>query len=82
MASSLQVLDLTDNYIGELSAIKHLADFRSLSELSFQSVKDPSKGSNPICDFTNYAQTVQMYLGQVKILDGQKVGTNETPKKV
>ena len=33
--SVLEVIDLTDNYIGELSHIKSLQNFRNLREISF-----------------------------------------------
>ena len=42
--SPLEVLDLTDNYVGELSHVKQLAKFDRLRELSFQKVGDESKG--------------------------------------
>lgn len=69
--SVLQVLDLTDNYIGELQHVKYLTNFRNLRELSFQKADDSSKGANPICDFLNYATTVQMYLPSIQQIDGQ-----------
>ena len=66
----LQVLDLTDNYIGELSHVKSLKNFRNLRELSFKKIDDSNKGSNPICDFPNYADTIQMYLLDLTKIDG------------
>ena len=68
--AALEVLDLTDNYIGELANIRHLSKFAHLSQLSFQKAGDASKGSNPICDFVNYRDTVQMYLPRLAWLDG------------
>jgi len=62
---------LTDNYIGELSNVKHLQGFRYLEELMFQIEGAETKGSNPICDFQNYRQTVLLYAGSsLKHLDG------------
>ena len=68
--SPLEVLDLIDNYIGELSHIKALQKFDNLKEVSFQKVGDESKGSNPICDFHNYSDTVTMFLHSVQKIDG------------
>ena len=42
--SVLEVVDLTDNYVGELSHIKQLSKFDNLREISFQKVGDQSKG--------------------------------------
>ena len=56
--SVLEVLDLTDNYIGELSHIRQLSKFAHLNSLAFQKAGDETKGSNPICDFINYRDTV------------------------
>ena len=50
----LEDLDLTDNYIGELQHISHLAKFPNLRSLAFRKSDDESKGANPICDFVNY----------------------------
>jgi hypothetical protein len=61
---------LTDNYIGELSNIKILQKLEKLSELNFQKMGDESKGKNPICDFSNYRDTLQMYLPGLSKLDG------------
>ena len=68
--AALEVLDLTDNYIGELSHIKQLSKFQKLTNVSFQKAGDQSKGSNPICDFVNYKDTVKMYLLKLQVLDG------------
>lgn len=73
----LQVLDLTDNYIGELQNVKCLQNFRHLKELSFQKADDSSKGSNPICDFQNYHTTVSLYLPYLQKLDGCAKGQND-----
>lgn len=82
--SVLKVIDLTDNYIGELSNIKHLAKFDHLRELSFQKIGDDSKGKNPICDFVNYRDTIQMFLPKLEKVDGfdgsgQKPLSQNTP---
>ena len=68
--SVLETLDLTDNYVGELSHVKQLSKFAKLTTLAFQKAGDQSKGSNPICDFVNYKDTVQMYLPYLSVLDG------------
>lgn len=68
--SVLEKLDLTDNYIGEMNNIKALSKYGNLRELSFQKAGDESKGSNPICDFFNYRDTINLYLPQLNIVDG------------
>ena len=68
--SALEVLDLTDNYIGDLSHLKALAKYGKLRDLSFRKAGDESKGSNPICDFVNYQDSVKLYLPNLAILDG------------
>lgn len=86
--SVLEVIDLTDNYIGELTHVKHLSKFAKLRSVAFQKAGDASKGANPICDFVNYRDTVQMYLPALAILDGvhiseQAVGNSlQSPKSV
>jgi len=67
--STLEVLDLTDNYIGDLSHLKALAKYSRLQNVGFRKVGDESKGSNPICDFVNYEDTVKLYLPNLAILD-------------
>ena len=62
--------------MGELSHVKHLGKFNHLRTLSFQKAGDNSKGSNPICDFVNYTDTIQMYLPHLKELDGQSMDRN------
>jgi hypothetical protein len=68
--SKLEVLDMTDNYVGELGQIKILQQFRHLKELNFRLVGVDSKGSNPLCDLQNYPVTVKMYCLYLKTLDG------------
>ena len=68
--SALEVLDLTDNYVGDLSHLKALAKYGQLRELSFRKAGDESKGSNPICDFVNYQDSVKLYLPNLAFLDG------------
>ena len=72
--SVLQELDLTDNYIGELSQVKVLSNFRFLHDLSFRKVPDPAKGNNPICDFQNYDNSVKMFCSRLVFFDGIKIG--------
>ncbi len=64
--SRLQELDLTDNYIGELSQIKSLSELRYLRTLHFRVIGQEAKGSNPICDFSNYEITIRMHLNQLQ----------------
>lgn len=68
--SVLEVLDLTDNYVGELNHVRVLTKYSRLRNLSFMKASDESKGSNPICDFVNYKDTVNMYLPNLQVLDG------------
>ena len=68
--SVLETLDLTDNYIGELEHVRHLSKYKQLRNVSFQKAGDETKGSNPICDFVNYNDTVRMYLPNLAIIDG------------
>ena len=79
--SPLEVLDLIDNYIGELSHIKALQKFDNLKEVSFQKVGDESKGSNPICDFHNYSDTVTMFLHSVQKIDGASKNQHQSPSR-
>lgn len=72
----LEVLEMTDNYVGELSQIKCLQDFKHLKNLSFRKIGEDSKGNNPICDFANYQITVKMYCHSLKHLDGQPLGSS------
>lgn len=69
----LETLDLTDNYIGELSQIKLLKIFRHLKHLCFRQLTNESQGSNPICDFDNYQVTCKMHCLSLKTLDGLAV---------
>ena len=72
--SVLETLDLTDNYVGELDHLRHLSKFGHLRSLAFQKAGDSSKGSNPICDFFNYRDTVKIYVPQLTSFDGEQVG--------
>jgi len=72
--SPLESLDLTDNYVGDLSHVKALSRYARLRTLSFMRRGDASKGSNPICDFVNYQDTVNLYLPNLLELDGFKIG--------
>ena len=76
--SVLSSLDLTDNYIGELNQLKAIQSFKCLTDLSFRKVKDPCKGSNPICDFSNYESCIKMFVVNLAILDGIKIMANES----
>jgi len=69
--STLEVLDLTDNCIGDPSQLRCLQGLRFLRELAFRKIDDPSKGSNPICDLPSYAPTVARYASRIERLDGE-----------
>jgi len=56
--SKIHTIDLVDNYVGDLSQIKALQGFRNLKDLSFKVVGQDQKGSNPVCDFSNYGLQV------------------------
>ena len=76
MEAKLEVLDLTDNYIAELSQLKHLQFFQNLKELSFRQKGNDLKGSNPICDIDNYENTVRMFCRHLTCFDGQGKSTS------
>ena len=50
--------------------------FDHLQEVSFRKAGDESKGSNPICDFPNYNDTIQMFLLKVQKIDGMQKGSS------
>jgi hypothetical protein len=79
--TELQVLALEGNTILDLADVNLLASLKKLSLLSFQSkvAKTNSKHTNPICLIANYREKVLLTVPQLKMLDGQVVGT-ENPE--
>jgi hypothetical protein len=69
--SVLQVIDLTDNYVDDLSQLKILQSFRYLSDVSFRHSSDHTKGSNPICDQPQYTAFIAHCVPNLRLLDGQ-----------
>ncbi len=75
--SHIEILDLNDNYIGELKEIQTLNSLKRLDSIIFQF----KQGSNPMCDFENYSDAVRMYLPQATKIDGHDV-YSKNPKAV
>ena len=75
--SKLDTLDLTDNYVAELSQVKHLAPLRQLRKLMFEKASEKMRGSNPICDLDKYVVTVRMYCLGVQELDGRPIQSKQ-----
>jgi hypothetical protein len=44
-----------------------------LTDLAFRKIKDTAKGSNPICDFSNYESCVRMFVQNLSVFDGVKI---------
>lgn len=69
---SLQKLDLTLNFIGELTSIENLIPCYNLRELHFI--------GNPCCDFPDYRDFVIATLEQLETLDGQAISRTDRIK--
>ena len=71
MKNWLAELNLNDNMISDIDQVAYLSKFVHLSKVQFQDKKRSS--DNPICELSNYVQTVWTYLPQLKELDGDKI---------